>query len=126
MKISVPLTGTVVSYNPLIGDDNDPVRPIDISFGHNIQWELINIDLENDLALLDISVDEEAGFPTGEKDAEDEPVLEMRPITDEEKQTMLNNAKAMIQDKSIDQLYKQSKSARLKKPKVKKYPKNIV
>lgn len=118
MQISVPLTGRVISYNPLIGDEVDPVRLIDIDLG-DVSWELVSIDLEHDLALIEVTpADEadEAATPTGETDEEGNPTMASRKLSSEEKQDLLDNVKSMIQDKSIDQLYKQSKSARLKKP----------
>ena len=116
MYLSIPLTGRVVSYNPLIGDDNDPVRPISIDLGCNVSWTLISIDLEHDLALIDIAVEDRCQFPTGKVDENNEPIMDRRVATAKERQAFLDNAKSLIQDKSIDRLYEQSKSARLKKP----------
>lgn len=118
MLLSVPLTGRVISYNPLIGDDNDPVRIIDVDLG-DVSWNLISIDTENDLALIEVTPAEysdEAAQPTGELDGEGQPVYAKRKLTDQEKQALLDNVKAKIQGKSIDDLYRISKCPRLKKP----------
>jgi len=118
MLISIPLTGRVISYDPLIGDDDDPIRLIDIDLG-DVSWELVNIDLEHDLALIDVTPADEGDFPTGKIDKEKNPIMTHRRRTNKEKQGLLDNVKSMIQDKSIDELYRVSKSARLKKPIIK-------
>jgi hypothetical protein len=107
MKISIPLTGTLVSYSPLIGDDNDIIRPIELDLG-NVSWQLLNLDLEHDLALIEVN-------PV--KEIMDKTTGKMRPITEKERQDELNKVEKLIAGKSIDELYSISGSARLKKPK---------
>jgi hypothetical protein len=99
MKISVPLTGTLISYNPMIGDQHDPVRPVELNLG-DVSWQLISLDLERDLALIEVT-------PS--------PAL-----SDIDKRKCLENIKSLLLTKSADDLYKLTKSPKLKKPKVKK------
>ena len=123
MLISVPLTGRVISYHPLKGDPNDPVRPIDIEFGMTYA-EAISFDFENDLVLMKITptdlVKEEKSQLTGKLDEDGHPIYRKKKRTEQGKQAILNNIKAQIQDKSLDELYRVSKCARLKKPMLKK------
>jgi hypothetical protein len=119
MQISVPLTGTAISLNPIIGDPEDPIRLIALDLG-NVSWQLVILDLENDLALVEITPADEGDYPTGEVDGEGKPVYKRRRLTPAEKQKLLDDIKEKLLSKPVDELYWGTKSARLKKPQVNK------
>jgi len=96
-------------------DDDDPIRPINIDLG-NVSWKLVSLDLEHDLALIDITPADEEDAPTGQLNGQGKQIMKVRSLTAEDKQALLDNVKNMIQNKSMDELYRISKSARLKKP----------
>jgi hypothetical protein len=115
MKVSIPLTGTLISYNPIVGDLNDPVRPLHIDLG-NVSWQLVSLDLEHDLALIEVTPADAGDFPTGKIDKVGLPIYEQRKLTDIEKQALLDKVKAMVIGKTADELYALTKQLRLKKP----------
>jgi len=119
MRIKIPITGTVTDYDPeaakldgigISGDPNDPVR-IDVNLG-NVSWKLVAIDLENDLAEIEVSPAEEisvlksGGNPDNPKD------WTSRATTEAEKQSFLVHAKN-IESKTADEIYALSGSKRL-------------
>lgn len=103
MRLIIPLTGTVVNYDPPKGDPNDPIRLIEIDLG-NVSWELVNLDLENEVAEIEVAPGEQL-----------EEAGEIRPATEVEKQSFLTYAQELIYGKTKDELYSISKSERLKK-----------
>lgn len=124
MRLKVPITGRVLDYDPLagqidgigvVGDNNDPVELIKINLG-NVSWRLVTIDLENDLADIEVSPGEninilkDGGNPNNPKD------WTSRPATDAEKRGFLNYAKNQVESHTIDELYKMTKAKRLIKP----------
>lgn len=109
MIVSIPLTGTLIAYNPVKGDPDDPVRPIPLKMG-NCRRSLISLDLENDLALIDVTPADQGDFESGG-------VISRRSYTEQEKEAMLANIKNLLLDNSIDRLYQITGSARLRKPK---------
>lgn len=40
IRIKLPLTGTLISLKPLLGDDNDPVRVINLDLG-DVSWQAV-------------------------------------------------------------------------------------
>lgn len=123
MRLKVPVTGTVLEYDPVaaqidgigvVGDPKDKVKIININLG-NVSWRLITIDLENDLAEIEVSpgVNIKALRDGGEPDNPEDWVS--RPATEQEKQEFLNYAKNLIESHTIDELYTMSKSKRLVK-----------
>ena len=104
MRLTLPLTGTVIEENPLGGDPNDPVRPIDIDLG-NVSWVMENIDLENEVMVIEVSPAEVIS----------DPELGSRKATAEEKQGFLKYAQELIKKHTRDELYQMSKCTRLKK-----------
>lgn len=123
MRLKVPLTGTVKDYDPVagqldgigvVGDPNDSVEIININLG-NVSWRLVTIDLQNDLAEIEVSPGEnvkalkDGGNPDNPED------WFLRPATEEEKQGFLDNAKNLVEGHTKDELYTMSKSKRLVK-----------
>lgn len=102
MKITVPFIGTVLNYklgeipqhDEISGDPNDPVR-IGVNLG-NVSWELINLDIENGLAEVEVTPAEQIDEDTGQVDEGGEPILVTRPATEIEKQALLDNAKTIV------------------------------
>ena len=115
MRLSIPLTGTVLVENPLVGDDNDPVRPIDIDLG-NVSWTAMGIDLENEVMVIEVEPADTVDEPTGEVDGEGNPVYRLRPATAEEKAGFLQHAQGLIMEHTKDEPYEMSGCARLKRP----------
>ncbi len=123
MRLKVPITGTVLEYDPVaaqldgigvVGDPNDPVELIEIDLGRG-SWRLVTIDLENDLAEIevspakDVSVLKDGGNPDEPED------WTSRPATDQEKQGFLDDAKQVVESKTPSELYAMTKSKRLVK-----------
>jgi hypothetical protein len=113
--ISIPLTGTLLSYDPPIGDDNDMVRPVHIDLG-NVSWQLVNLDLERDLALIEVTPSDVVYEDTGKYTPEGEPIVNIRKVTDIEKLAILQNLKDFIYSHSAEELYHISGCKPLKKP----------
>lgn len=124
MRLKVPITGKVLEYDPaagqidgigVVGDPNDPVKIISINLG-NVGWRLITIDLENDLAEIEVSPPKnistlkDGGNPDNPED------WTSRPATEQEKQAFLDYAKQAVEGKTADELYAMTKSKRLVKP----------
>ena len=121
MRLTIPLTGTVLVEGSVHGDgllggaDNDPIRPININLG-NVSWTMIDIDLENEVMIIEVEPGDTISEPTGEIDAEDNPIYISRPATDEEKINLLQHAKDLIEGHTKNELYTISKCSRLKRP----------
>ena len=123
MRLRVPITGTVLEYDPVagqmdgigvVGDPNDPVRVVNINLG-NVSWRLVTIDLENDLAEIEvkpgenISLLKDGGNPDNRND------WISRFATEEEKQEFINYAQQAVESKTADELYAITKAKRLVK-----------
>lgn len=123
MRLKIPITGRVLEYDPkagqvdgigVVGDNNDPVKPINIKLG-NVSWRLVTIDLENDLVEIEVSPGElisllkDGGNPDNPED------WTSRPATEEEKQGFLNYAKSQVESHTVDELYAMTNSSRLVK-----------
>lgn len=124
MRLKIPLTGTVLSYDTelaeyrgssgIAGDLNDPIRPVPIDLG-NVSWRLIAIDLENDLAEIEVKPSEnintvrDGGNPDNPEDRF------TRPSTEQERQGFLNYAKNLVESHTKDELYAMSGKKRLVK-----------
>lgn len=123
MRLKVPITGTVLKYDSaagqidgigVVGDNSDPVKIVDVPFC-NVGWRLVTIDLENDLAEIEvrpgknINILKDGGDPGNEED------WFSRPATEEEKQGFLDFAKQTVESKTVDELYAMTNSAKLVK-----------
>lgn len=113
MKIAIPLTGKVVAEEPLTGDGLDPIRPVDIDLG-NVSWVLDRIDLENEVAVIEVTPSEYINVQVGEQAGE--PVFEQRKATVKEKQGALLKVQNLVHKHSKDELYAMSKCHRLERP----------
>ena len=103
MRIKVPVIGTVKESKPMqgrpeimevYGDENDPIR-INVDLG-NVSWTLVDLDIENGLAEIEVTPAEEVSEDTGQIDGEGKPVSETRPTTEVEKQALLDNALTIV------------------------------
>ncbi len=130
MRIKIPLTGTVLDFDPKLaaldgcgisGDPDDPIRVINLNIG-NISSKLVSIDIENDEMEIEISpgrfIDEPDIDASGKQkeDTKGELLWNSREATPGEKQQFLDNAKQIVESKTKDELYTATGSARLKKP----------
>ena len=115
MRILVPITGTVINDNPVVGDPDDPIRLINVNLG-NVSWKLVRLDLGNDMAEIEVTPGAAVSEETGELDAESKPVYRVRPTTKAEKDQALAKVRDLINRNTAAELYAMSKSARLKKP----------
>ena len=115
MKLLMPLTGTLVTLNPISGDPDDPVRPIGIDLG-NVSWTILEVDLENEVMLIEGESGETVEESTAEVDSEGTPIYKRRPATDEEKLGFLQYAQRLIMEHTKDELYQMSGCHRLKRP----------
>lgn len=126
MKLKIPLTGKVTEYHPELegydasggigGDLNDPVRPVPVNLG-NVSWRLISIDLETDLAEIEVTPSDRISIDIEKLDGEGNPIYETREATEEEKQGFLNYARSLVEGHTADELYKMTKKGKLIKPK---------
>lgn len=112
MRLEVPLTGTVAVEGQvhgdgrLEGDPADPVRLIDINLG-NVSWRMIDVDMDREVMIIEVKAGEYTTDPdTGE----------VRRSTTADKALAMAHARGLIHGKTIAELYKQSGSARLKRP----------
>lgn len=121
MRITIPLTGTVLvegsvhGVGDLVGDDSDPIRPVDIDLG-NVSWTLVNIDIDNEVMVIEVEPGEKVSEPTGESDTEGNPIYKTREATEQEKQGFLQHAQDLVMNHTKDELYTMSKCSRLKRP----------
>jgi len=124
MRLSIPLTGTVLVEGSvwgdglLKGDSDDPIRPIsggDFTLG-NVSWTMVDVDLENEVMVIEVSPAEEIDEDTGKKDGEGKPIHRTRPTTEEEKMGFLQHAQDLVMDHTKDELYQMSGCPKLKRP----------
>jgi hypothetical protein len=108
MKLKIPMTGKVIGCDPktgeISGDPKDPVRLVGVDLG-GVLWRLIDIDLENDLMEVEVEA------PTGVQEAG----TPKRLLTQSEKDTLLKNARRIVESHTAAELYTITKCARLKK-----------
>lgn len=124
MRVKIPLTGKVTEYHPeldglgpssgISGDLNDPVKPVPIDLG-NVSWKLVAIDLENDLAEIEITPSDRIRVDTGKLDGEGKPIYETREATETEKQDFLDYARNLVEGHTKDELYTMSGKKKLVK-----------
>lgn len=118
MRLRVPITGTVLDFDPdaarldgsgVSGHPDDPVQ-IDVDLG-NVSWRLVGIDLANDLAEIEVSPAE----TTAELKAGGDPLRRedwsSRQTTLAEKQGYLDNAQKRVANHIADPAKKLVKSA---------------
>lgn len=117
MRMKIPITGTVKSVQPCVtGDDDDNIRLIPIDLG-NVSWTMVELDLEDEVMIIEVTPSPTISEPTGEADAEGNPTHRTRDATPNEKQGFLEHAKGFSTErKTKDELYLLSKSPRLKNP----------
>lgn len=121
MKLTIPLTGTVLvegsfrGDGKLTGDPEDPIRPVDIDLG-NVSWTLIEVDLENEVMVIEVEPAEELDEDTGKKDAEGEPIYRRRQATKQERKGFLQYARDLVMNHTKDELYQMTGSPKLKRP----------
>lgn len=123
MRLKIPITGKVLEYDPkagqidgigVIGDNNNPVKIVNISLG-NVSWRLVTIDLENDLAEIEVSPGERSSLLKDGGNPDNPEDWTSRPATEEEKQGFLDYAKNLIESHTVDELYAITNSTRLVK-----------
>ncbi len=133
MILKIPLTGTVTGFDAeaakldghgVSGDPSDFIRSA-VNLG-SVNWTLINIDLETDLAEIDVSPSESISTlkAGGNPDKPEDWIS--RPATAQEKQGFLDYAKNLIESHTIEELYVLGNAKKLIKSAeaVEKYKKN--
>lgn len=115
MNLTIPLTGTVITESPLSGDPNDPVRPIDIDLG-NVSWKMVYVDLENEVAIIEVEPAEGVDEDTGQVDGKGRPIHKRIQATEQERKGFLQYAQDLVMNHTKDELYQMSKCPRLKRP----------
>lgn len=121
MKLSIPLTGTIIVENPLTGSKQDPVRPIDIDLG-NVSWVMESIDLQNEVMVIEVKPGEVISEP--ELDDNGKPrvnaqgnlIYRTRPVTESERLKFLEYAQELMMNHTKDELYQMSRCHRLMRP----------
>ena len=121
MRIKVPVIGTVIESKPMqsrpeimevYGAEDDPIH-INVDLG-NVSWTLVDLDIENGLAEIEVTPAEEVSEDTGQTQEEwvgtgetesdgkpifvkkTVPIIVTRPTTGIEKQALLDNAKIIV------------------------------
>lgn len=121
MKLKIPLTGTVLREGSvwgegrLSGDPEDPIRPINIRLG-NVSLRMVDVDLENEVMVIEVSPAEELDEDTGQVDGKGKPIYRTRKATEQEKAGFLQHAQDLVLNHTKDELYALSKCSRLKRP----------
>lgn len=121
MRLTIPLTGIVLregsvwGKGELSGDPNNPIRPIDIDLG-NVSWVMVDVDLENEVMIIEVSPGEEISEDTGGVDGEGKPIYKTRKATSQEKVGFLQHAQHLIKSHTKEELYVLSKCPKLKRP----------
>lgn len=127
MRLSIPITGTVLvegsiwGDGKLTGDDKDPIRPVSIDLG-NVSWRMVDIDLKNEVMEIEVTPCDTVSEPEldaeGKQkfDAESNPISIVRPTTEEERAGFLQYAQKLIKTHTKDELYQMSSCSRLKRP----------
>lgn len=130
MRLKIPMTGTVVDYDPalaaldgigVLGDPANPVRVVNLNLG-GVSWRLVGIDLANDL--MEVEVEAPETIEVDAFDAQGNAILDVqgkpqkvsRPATPAEKEAILSNAVHLIESKTIDEIYALAGDKRLVKP----------
>lgn len=122
MRLTIPLTGTVIREGSvhgdglLVGAENDPIKPINIPLGNHISWTMVDVDLDNEVMIIDIQPEETVEEPTGETTSEGDPVFSTRKATKQEKQGWLQQAKYAVESHTKEELYAISGHSKLKRP----------
>lgn len=121
MRLTIPITGTVLvegtvhGTGALVGDNSDPIRPVDIDLG-NVSWEMVDIDLDKEEMLIEVAPSEEISADTGQVDDEGNPIYIKRPATDGERVGFLQYAQQLVMEHTKDELYQMSGNLKLKRP----------
>ncbi|GAI30241.1 unnamed protein product, partial [marine sediment metagenome] len=80
----------------------------------NVSWLLDHIDLENEVAVIDVTPSEHVVVQIGKHD--DKPIYEHRKATVKEKQDALLKVQDLIYNHTKDELYAMSKCHKLERP----------
>lgn len=123
MRLKVPVTGTVKEYDSVAagidgigvaGDNNDPVKLVGVDLG-NVSWRLVTIDLENDLAEIEVKPGERINILKDGGNPDNPEDWISRVATRQEKQGFLDYARNQVESHTADELYTMSKAKRLVK-----------
>lgn len=121
MILTIPLTGTVLlegevhGKGNLVGDPDDPIRPIDLDLG-NVSWRMVDIDLDNEVMVIEVEAGEKVSEPTGATSDEDVSIHITRLATKKEKAGFLKYARELINNRTKDELYTLANCPKLKRP----------
>ena len=120
MKLTIPLTGTVLIDGSvhgdglLKGDPDDPIRPVPIDLG-NVSWTMVDVDMDAETMEIEVAPGEALDEDTGQVDGEGEKIYQGRPATAAEKDGFLQYARDLIKGYTKDELYAISGKPRLKR-----------
>jgi len=121
MRLAIPLTGTILTENPLSGDPNDPIRPVDIDLG-NVSWRMLELNLDDEVMVIEVEPADNVPEPeldTQGRQKVDEsgnPIYRKRKATEQEKLGFLQYARDLIFNHTKDELYKMGKNTKLRRP----------
>ncbi len=124
MKLTIPIIGTVsvegtLKQGTLIGSNDDPIRLVPINLGH-VSWKLVDIDIEDEIAIIEVSPSDYRDIPTGRKmtlsDGKEVDETERRSATAQEKTEALQHAQGLVVGKTHTQLRSLTGATRLKRP----------
>lgn len=127
MRLTIPLTGTVLvegevfGKGDLVGDDNDPIRPIEIGLG-DVSYVMVDLDMVNEVMVIEVEAADKVQKPDldsggqQKRDADGNLMFKRRSTTTAEKTALLQQAKGLVEGRTKDELYQISGSPRLKRP----------
>lgn len=120
MRLSVPLTGTVLvegavhGSGDLVGDPNDPIRPILLDLGE-VSWTMIDVDLDNGLMIIEVTANNKTADETSDP-VGDGRYIKTRPTTAAEKIKCLQDCQAAVMGHTKEELYAMTGESPLKRP----------
>lgn len=113
MRVKIPLTGTLTSEEPYIGDEADPVRVIPLDLG-DVAWRAVAFDWEAGLVEVELEVPRHVGRIDPETEL---PIPEETEAAHKARRDQaLARVKTILVDKNVDELYELTGAARLKRP----------
>jgi len=113
MRIKIPLTGTLLTEEPYIGDGDDPVRIIELDLG-DLSWEAVAWDWERELVEIDV---EPAPRYVGRVDDQDNPIPDETPAEYKARRAYaLEHVRWLLLDHTVEELREMSGSPSLRRP----------
>jgi len=113
VRIKIPLTGTLLTLNPAIGADDDPVRVIGLDLG-DVAWRAVAWEWDQDLVEVELDA---APRRVGRCEDDGTPIPDETPATHKARRAQaLAHVRELLLGHTIGELYELAGDPRLKKP----------